>query len=80
MELLPILENIVGEIDAIKLYTKAIEQCTDPDVIKVLTSIRDEEKVHIGELMYIALKVSPELTSKVLEGCEEVKELLEDKV
>jgi rubrerythrin len=78
MDLLPILENISGEIDAIKLYTKAIEQSTDPTVIEVLTSIRDEEKVHVGELMYLAMKVSPELASKFLEGCKEVKEIVGD--
>lgn len=40
--------------------------------------IMDEEKVHVGELMYLAMKVSPKLVSKFLEGCKEVKELVGD--
>lgn len=76
MDIKPILENIVGEIDAIKLYDKAIEESSDAHVIEVLTSIRDEEKVHIGELIYLALEVSPELASKFLDGCKEAKELI----
>lgn len=76
MDITPILENIVGEIDAIKLYDDAIEKCSDAHVIEVLSSIRDEEKVHVGELMYLALEVSPELASKFLDGCKEAKELI----
>lgn len=76
MDITPILENIVGEIDAIKLYDDAIEKCSDAHVIEVLTSIRNEEKVHVGELMYLALEVSPELASKFLEGCREAKDII----
>ena len=76
MDIKPILENIVGEIDAIKLYDNAIENCSDAHVIEVLTSIRDEERVHVGELVYLALEVSPELASKFLDGCRESKELI----
>lgn len=76
MDITLILENIVGEIDAIKLYDKAIEQSSDSHVIEVLTSIRDEERVHIGELVYLALEVSPELATKFLDGCKEARELI----
>ena len=76
MDIKPILENIVGEIDAIKLYDNAIENSSDAHVIEVLTSIRDEERVHVGELVYLALEVSPELASKFLDGCREAKELI----
>lgn len=76
MDIKVILENIVGEIDAIKLYDNAIEQSSDAHVIEVLTSIRDEERVHIGELMYLALEVSPELATKFLDGCKEAKEII----
>lgn len=76
MDITPILENIIGEIDAIKLYDDAIEKSSDAHVIEVLTSIRNEERVHVGELMYLALEVSPDLASKFLEGCREAKELI----
>lgn len=76
MDITPILENIIGEIDAIKLYDDAIEKSSDAHVIEVLTSIRNEEKVHVGELMYLALETSPELASKFLEGCKEAKEII----
>lgn len=72
----PILENIIGEIDAIKLYDNAIENSSDAHVIEVLSSIRDEERVHVGELMYLALEISPELASKFIDGCQEAKEII----
>ena len=76
MDIKVILENVVGEIDAIKLYDNAIEQSSDAHVIEVLTSIRDEERVHIGELIYLALEVSPDLATKFLDGCKEAKEII----
>jgi len=76
MDITPILENIVGEIDAIKLYDNAIANSSDAHVIEVLSSIRDEERVHVGELMYLALEVSPELASNFLDGCKEAKEII----
>ena len=77
-EISVILENIVGEIDAIKLYDNAIEQSSDAHVIEVLKSIRDEERVHIGELMYLALEIDPEMASKFIDGCQEAQELIDD--
>lgn len=77
-EISVILENIIGEIDAIKLYDNAIEQSSDAHVIEVLKSIRDEERVHIGELMYLALEIDPEMASKFIDGCEEAQELIND--
>lgn len=76
MDISLILENVIGEIDAIKLYDDAIEQSSDAHVIEVLTSIRDEERVHVGELIYLALDVSPELASKFIDGCKEAKEII----
>lgn len=76
IDITPIFENIVGEIDAIKLYDNAIENSSDAHVIEVLTSIRDEEKVHVGELIYLALEVSPDLAAKFIDGCREAKELI----
>lgn len=73
-----IFENIIGEIDAIKLYDNAIEQSSDAHVIEVLKSIRDEERVHIGELIYLALEIDPEMASKFIDGCEEAQELISD--
>ncbi len=77
-EISVILENIIGEIDAIKLYDNAIEQSSDAHVIEVLKSIRDEEQVHIGELMYLALEIDPEMASKFIDGCQEAQELIAD--
>lgn len=77
-EISVILENIIGEIDAIKLYDNAIEQSSDAHVIEVLKSIRDEERVHIGELMYLALEIDPEMAAKFIDGCQEAQELIDD--
>jgi rubrerythrin len=41
---------ISAEQEAISLYNQVIDSIDDEDTIKVLQSIEDEEKVHVGEL------------------------------
>ena len=72
-----IFNNIVGEIDAIKLYNDAINKSGSADVIEVLSDIRDEEMVHLGELIYLAMKIDSQSALKFLDGCSEAEELLQ---
>ena len=72
-----IFNNIVGEIDAIKLYEDALMKTGDSEVISVLSDIRDEEMVHLGELIFLALRIDPENATKFIDGCNEANDLLQ---
>ena len=72
-----IFNNIVGEIDAIRLYEDALTKTGDSEVISVLSDIRDEEMVHLGELIFLALRVDPEKATKFIDGCNEANDLLQ---
>lgn len=72
-----IFNNIVGEIDAIRLYEDALSKTGDSEVISVLSDIRDEEMVHLGELFFLALRVDPEQATKFIDGCNEANDLLQ---
>ena len=72
-----IFNNIVGEIDTIRLYEDALTKTGDSEVISVLSDIRDEEMVHLGELFFLALRVDPEQATKFIDGCNEANDLLQ---
>ena len=69
-------DSIIGEIDTVSLYDLQISSISDPEIKKVLTSIRDEEISHIGELYSLVKRVSPSVDSKISSGENEVRELI----
>ena len=73
--------DIQDELAAIKNYdthADAAEQNNLEDIAKVLRDIRDEEKVHIGELQAVLSKYDETYAASVAEGEDEVEtELLE---
>lgn len=71
-----IREAIRDELDAVNKYNKYISESISPDVIKVLSDIRDEEKVHIGELLRILTIVEPQEEGFHAEGKQEVDDLV----
>ena len=69
-------DSIVGEIDAISLYDIQIS-ATDNELVKsTLSSIRDEEVAHIGELYKLFKKLFPETEGQIKSGEDEVEELI----
>ncbi len=69
--------DIAGELEAIYLYDAHVQATDDPVAKAVIADIRDEEKVHVGELMTLLRYLSPEEAERFAEGEREVKELLE---
>ena len=73
--------DIQDELTAVKNYDIHADEAESnglEDVAKVLRDIRDEEKVHIGELSAVLSKYDAEFSKSVAEGEKEVKnELLE---
>ena len=69
--------DISGELEAIFLYDAHYHATDDPVAKAVLADIRDEEKVHVGELITLMRYLDPREAECVLEGEAEVHEMLE---
>jgi len=69
--------NIAGELEAIFVYDAHVLATDDPIAKKVIGDIRDEEKVHVGELMALLRHLDPEEAKHFAEGEGEVREMME---
>lgn len=69
--------DIAGELEAIFLYDAHYLATDDPVAKAVLADIRDEEKVHVGELITLMRHLDPRETEFFLDGEQEVREQLE---
>lgn len=69
--------DIAGELEAIFLYDAHYLATDDPVAKSVLADIRDEEKVHMGELITLMRYLDPNEAALFLEGEGEVNEMLE---
>lgn len=58
---------MIAEADAISLYQSQIENSTDPEFIKVVNHIMDEEKEHLTELACVLGKQDPTQREKLRE-------------
>ncbi|MBQ7977468.1 MAG: ubiquinone biosynthesis protein COQ7 [Clostridia bacterium] len=71
-------EDIIGELDAINQYNSHIASTDNELARRVWTSIRDEERVHVGELLALLQHLSPDELSKLNEGRDEVREIMRE--
>ncbi len=70
--------DIAGELEAIYIYNAHVQATDDVRAQKVISDIRDEEKIHVGELMTLLRVLDPNEIVKFNAGEAEVKELLGD--
>jgi rubrerythrin len=70
--------DIAGELEAIYLYDAHVQATDDPKAKAVLSDIRDEEKIHMGELITLMRHLDPKEAKQFLKGQKEVEELLEE--
>lgn len=68
--------DIAGELEAIYLYDAHVQATDSPEARAVLSDIRDEEKVHVGELFTLLRALDPKEAELFLNGQTEVNELL----
>ena len=68
--------DIAGELEATYLYDAHVQGTDDAMAKKVLTDIRDEENVHVGELITLLKRLDPKEAEFLLHGEAEVKKLL----
>lgn len=66
--------DIAGELEAILAYDAHVLATDDARAKKVLASIRDEEKVHIGELNALLRAIDPSETGYFDKGMSEAGE------
>lgn len=64
-------EDIIGELEAINLYQLHINRAQSPKVQALLSDIRDEEKVHVGELFALLFELDPSSASSFKDGHSE---------
>ena len=71
-------EDLVGELQAINQYQSHISEITDESTKKVLESIRNEEKVHVGELLTLIESIDPVQHDNLVAGNAEVCTILNE--
>ena len=70
--------NIAGELEAIYLYDEHIRATDDTFAKKVLSSIRDEERIHMSELIELLKYLDPNEETFVDHAKQEIQELKND--
>ncbi len=70
-------QDIIGELEAINQYD--YHQMSTDNIVakKILSTIRDEEKVHVGELFTLLRYLDPTEADFFLEGESEAKKIIE---
>jgi rubrerythrin len=70
--------DIAGELEAIYLYDAHVQGTDDAMAKKVLADIRDEEKVHMGELITLLRTLDPKEAELFADGEAEVRKMLSE--
>lgn len=70
-----IREDICGELSAINQYDQHYNSTDNPLAKRVFADIRDEEKVHVGELLTLLMILNPEEAKYLEKGEREVRNL-----
>lgn len=73
-DIINVRDDIIGELDAINQYTQHIDNTTDPRVRRVLTDIRSEEEIHVGQLMNLLFTLNEESRIQFEKGIQESNE------
>ena len=68
--------DIASELEAIYVYDAHVQATDDVRAQKVIGDIRDEEKIHVGELMTLLRVLDPKEIEKFKAGEAEVEKLL----
>ena len=70
--------DIAGELEAIYIYDAHVQATDDAMAKKVIGDIRDEEKIHVGELMTLLRMLDPGEMEFFASGEGEVKDMLKE--
>ncbi len=70
--------DIIGELEAIDQYQAHIDSTDSQIAIKVWTDIRNEEMVHVGELLTLLAVLDPKMADGIEKGEAEVRQMMEE--
>lgn len=66
---------IIAELDAINLYEQLAGATENGDLKKVILDVAHEEKVHVGELLEMLLRIDDEQVKDLEKGKQEIKDM-----
>ncbi len=66
---------IIAELDAVNLYEQMAAVARDKNIKAVLLEVAREEKTHVGEFLYLLLKLDKEQVKELEKGKKEVEEI-----
>lgn len=69
--------TVAAECEATQLYMQLAESTDNKLAVKVLTSVADEERVHIGEFLRLLRELAPEEEKLYAQGAKEVEKEIE---
>lgn len=72
-----IRQDLIGELEAINQYQRHIDGTDNETAIKILTDIKNEEQVHVGELLTLLAFLDENFAGYIQQGEDEVKNLLQ---
>lgn len=72
-----IREDIIGELQAINQYERHAQMTDDPSAKAIWEQIRDEEKVHVGELLTLWGYLEPNDVKLLAKGEKEATEIIQ---
>ena len=70
--------DLIGEIEAIIQYDEHAQSATDPLSKQTWLNIKEEELVHVGELMGLINHIDPSQLKFIEEGVKEFEERLKN--
>ena len=73
-----IRKDIIGELDAINQYNFHIEHTDNELARRVWADIRNEERVHVGELLKLLSVFSPDEVDMLKAGQAEVEAIMNE--
>ena len=65
--------TVAAEFEATQLYTQLAESIDNPLAVKVLKSVADEERVHVGEFLRLLYELAPDEEKFYARGAKEVE-------
>lgn len=71
-------KDISGELEAINQYNAHLNATDNELARRVWMHIRDEERVHVGELLTLLKVLEPTELEKLKQGQAEVEEIMRD--
>jgi len=68
--------TVAAEFEATQLYMQLAESTNNKLAVKVLKSIADEERVHVGEFLRLLHELAPDEEKFYTNGAKEVEDMI----